>query len=197
MQYKSLDPLSQIKKHLEAVVELPQEDWSFFVSKMKTRFYPKKSLLLEKGEVENMLCYIEKGAIRYFVPKSANEGVTFGFRHEDEFSSAYDSLISRRPSYYSLEAMDDCMLWCITYDDLQDIYANTRSGNVIGRLFAEANLIEKWRRELSFLDKTAEERYLDIFNRRPQLFQQVPLKYLASYIGVTPQALSRIRKRIS
>ena len=62
---------------------------------------------------------------------------------------------------------------------------------------AEKMFLLKSKRELSLLNKSAEERYLNLFTERPILLQQIPLKYIASYIGVTPQALSRIRKRIS
>lgn len=67
----------------------------------------------------------------------------------------------------------------------------------IGRKSAESLFLIKSRRELSLLNKTAEERYLDLFSQRPELIRHIPLKHIASYIGVTPQALSRIRKRIS
>ena len=189
--------INKIKAHFESMIDMPKSDWLFFISKLEERFYSKKSIILRKGEIENMFCYLEKGSIRYFIPRSEDIEVTFGFRHEDEFSSAYDSFVSRKPSHYSLEAMEDSVLWCIEYDDLQEIYARTSVGNIIGRVFAEYNLVEKWNRELSFINQTAEERYLDIFANRPELIKKVPLKYLASYIGVTPQALSRIRKRIS
>lgn len=85
----------------------------------------------------------------------------------------------------------------ISYNDLQEIYNKTAIGNLIGRLTAENLFITKSKRLQSLLDQTAEERYLSIFKERPQLLKEISLKYISSYIGVTPQALSRIRKRIS
>ena len=70
-------------------------------------------------------------------------------------------------------------------------------GNTLGRLSSERLFLIKSKREQSLLNETAEERYLNLFKERPNLIQQIPLKYIASYIGVTAQALSRIRKRIS
>lgn len=73
----------------------------------------------------------------------------------------------------------------------------TEFGNTIGRKMAEKMFLIKSKRELSLLSKSAEERYLDLFSDRPKLLRQIPLKYIASYIGITLQALSRIRKRIT
>ena len=80
--------------------------------------------------------------------------------------------------------------------DSGNVYSKTFIGNLIGRIASEILYIEKSNRELSLLSKTAEERYLDLFNEQPELIQNIPLKHIASYIGITPQALSRIRKRI-
>ncbi|MFC4096830.1 Crp/Fnr family transcriptional regulator [Euzebyella saccharophila] len=186
----------RIKELFEKISEVPDEDWAFFMTRVEKKTFSKKAAIIKKGEIENYITYIEKGSMRYYIPKETDD-ITFGFRHQDQFSSAYDSFVTRRPSKYTIEAMEDCILWCVDYHSLQQVYDRTRVGNTIGRLIAEHNLVLKWNRELSFLDQSAEERYLDIFNNRPELIQKVPLKYLASYIGVTPQALSRIRKRIS
>ena len=88
-------------------------------------------------------------------------------------------------------------MWRISVKDLQEVYKETENGNLIGRRMAENMFLIKSKREISLLNKTAEERYLDLFSERPKLLKQIPLKYIASYIGVTPQALSRIRKRIT
>jgi hypothetical protein len=80
---------------------------------------------------------------------------------------------------------------------LQEIYAETNIGNTIGRLASEDLYIKKSKREVSLLNQSAEERYLNLFKEQPHLLNHLPLKYIAAYIGITPQALSRIRKRIS
>lgn len=188
--------MDKIKHHFERIIKIPDSDWAFFTDNLELKEYAKKETLLKSGETENYFSFVEKGAIRYFIPKKEDD-ITFGFRREDQFSSAYDSFLTQKPSTYSLQAMENCVLWCISYNNLQSIYARTSVGNIIGRIIAEQTLVLKWDRELSFLNQTAEERYLDIFDKRPELLKRVPLKYLASYIGVTPQALSRIRKRIS
>jgi hypothetical protein len=85
----------------------------------------------------------------------------------------------------------------ISYSDLQDVYKNSSVGNLIGRRASEVLFVLKTQREISLLKLNAEERYLQLLKEQPHLIQNIPQKYLASYIGITPQALSRIRKRIN
>jgi len=85
----------------------------------------------------------------------------------------------------------------LDFGSLQEIYEKTEIGHFIGRKASEELFLKKSKREISLLKHSAEERYYRLFDERPELIQFIPLKYIASYIGVTPQALSRIRKRIS
>jgi CRP-like cAMP-binding protein len=188
--------MKQIREYFEQLVGISDKDWALFASKLKKNDYPKKSSILKVGETESHLSFIEKGAVRLFIPKIEND-LTFGFCFQGQFVSAYDSFLSRQACSYEVETMTSTSLWRISYEDLQFIYANTKVGNTIGRLAAESQFLIKSERELSFLEQTAEERYRALFNKRPNLILQIPLKYIASYVGVTPQALSRIRKRIS
>lgn len=171
------------------------DDWQVFSSKLLRREYPKKTLLLKKGQIEKHLSFIEKGMLRFFVP--GEEDLTFGFAFEGEFFSAYDSFLTRMPSSYHVQTLSETHLWQLTYDDLQEVYQKTGSGNLLGRKASEGLFLKKQKRELALLQLSAEERYLNLFSERPEVIRQIPLKYIASYIGITPQALSRIRKRIS
>lgn len=187
--------MKQIRKHLERTFKLTDEDWMIFSSKLTRQEFLKKTLLLKVGQTENYLSFIEKGIIRFYIPKDEND-LTFGFVFDNEFVSAYDSFLTRVPSIYSIETLTETILWRLTYDDLQAIYNETKVGNIIGRHTSEGLFLKKTKRELTLLNDTAEQRYLKLFTERPNLIQQIPLKYIASYIGITPQALSRIRKRI-
>ena len=173
-----------------------ESDWEIFSAKLVRRDFSKGALLLKAGQTENFLSFIEKGIVRYFIPKLKND-ITFGFSFEGEFESAYESFLTRNPSAYSVQALTPTLLWSLTYEELEYVYQHTEMGNVIGRLMGEQQFLKKARRELSLLNDTPEERYRKLFTERPNVIRNIPLKYIASYIGVTPQALSRIRKRIS
>jgi CRP-like cAMP-binding protein len=188
--------MEQIRLHFEKVVTLSDKDWQLFSSKLVKCRFPKKALVLEVGQTEEYLSFIETGVIRFVIPHRENE-LTFGFAFEHSFVSAYDSFLTQTPSAYQLETLSQTVLWRLTYTDLQHIYRETKIGNTIGRFAGEELFLKKAKRELSLLNATAEERYLNLFTEQPHLLKRIPLKYIASYIGITPQALSRIRRRIS
>ncbi|WP_186757183.1 Crp/Fnr family transcriptional regulator [Echinicola salinicaeni] len=188
--------MEKIRTLFEQQVSMSDHDWESFSSKLVKATYTSKGKILNLGEVENYLSFIVSGIIRYYVP-GEEQDLTFGFSFENEFASAYDSFLTRNPSSYVLEALGSVQLWRISYEDLQTVYQESTVGNIIGRNAAEGLFLKKSKRELSLLKDSAEERYLKIFSERPEVIREIPLKYIASYIGITPQALSRIRKRIS
>jgi len=190
--------MHNFRKYIESIANVNEKDWLVFSSCLKKREFSKKSIFLSIGQIENNISFIEKGEVRLFIPKEDEEKeITFGFSFQGEFVSAYDSFLTQIPSLYQLETLVDTTLLSITYDDLQEVYKATKIGNIIGRFISEKLFLLKSKREQSLLNETSEQRYLNLFKDRPNLIKQIPLKYIASYIGITPQALSRIRKRIS
>jgi CRP-like cAMP-binding protein len=189
--------LEQIKAYLDKFVEISAADWDFFISKLKPRLIPKKSIFLKVDEIENHISFIESGVVRLFIPKeNPDKEITFGFSFKDQFVSAYDSFLTQKPSVYQLQALTETKMLSITYADLQLVYKETQIGNLIGRLTAERLFLIKSKREQNLLNLSAEQRYLNLFKERPELLKVIPLKYISSYIGVTSQALSRIRGRL-
>jgi CRP-like cAMP-binding protein len=188
--------MEQIRKHFEQTSEISEKDWQIFSSKLRKQEFPKKHLLLKAGEIENSLSFVEKGIIRFYNYKEEND-MTFNFVFENEFVSAYDSFLTQQPCLYNIETLSYTTLWRLSFEDLQIIYGRTEIGNRIGRYAGEDLFLKKSKREFSFLNNTAEQRYLKLFSEQRKLIEQIPLKYIASYIGITPQALSRIRRRIS
>jgi len=189
--------LQQIKAYLDQIATISNSDWDFFTSKLQRRVIPRKAIFLKINTIENHISFIESGAVRLYIPKENPEKeITFGFSFKDQFISAYDSFLTQKPSAYELQALSETTLLSISYDDLQTVYKTTQIGNLIGRLTAERLFLLKSKREQNLLNLTAEERYVKLFKERPEVLKFIPLKYISSYIGVTAQALSRIRKRI-
>jgi CRP-like cAMP-binding protein len=188
--------LEQIRTYFKDQFNISEKDWSIFSSKLTKQVFRKKQEILNVGKTENYLSFLEKGIIRLYIPRLEND-LTFGFVFGGSFFSGYDSFLTQSPSMYSIATITECTIWKVTFDDLQKIYESTEIGNFIGRKASEELFVKKAQRELSLLNESAEERYLKLFWEKPELIQRIPLKYIASYIGVTPQALSRIRKRIA
>lgn len=187
--------MDAIRSHFETLVPMSDANWDYFRSFLVFTVVKPKQAVLKAGETEHYLRFIASGTVRLYIPDEESE-CTFGFVFADGFVSAYDSFLTQQPSVYTIEALSETHYWQIHRDDLEQVYAHTSVGNVIGRKSAESLFLVKAQRELSLLTQTAEERYLALFKNRPELLKTIPLKYIASYIGVTPQALSRIRKRV-
>ncbi|NII84790.1 Crp/Fnr family transcriptional regulator [Pedobacter riviphilus] len=187
--------MEQIRRYFEQHFKLTDKDWEIFASQLVRQEFPKKHIILKAGQTENFLSFIEKGIIRFYIPKEASE-LTFAIAFDNGFVSAYNSFLTKQPSTYHVETLTATALWRMSYDGLQTVYRETKIGNSIGRWAAEDQFLKKTERELSLLNDTAEQRYLRLFSEQPKLIEKIPLKYIASYIGITPQALSRIRRRI-
>ncbi len=189
--------MQQIKSYLDQIASISSSDWDFFTSKLQKRIIPKKSVFLKINEIENQISFITSGVVRLFIPKEDLEKeITFGFSFKNQFVSAYDSFLTQTPSAYQLQALSETTLLSISHSDLQLVYSTTQIGNLVGRLTAERLFLIKSKREQNLLNLSAEERYLKLFKERPELLKVIPLKYISSYIGVTAQALSRIRRRL-
>ena len=192
--------MTNIRTYFEKFININDYIWSLFTEKLIQETYPKNSLILVKGDVENYVSVIESGVVRYSIPgeegNDYNE-TTFGFAFNGHFFSAYDSFIFRKPCAYQIEAITETKIWRVSHADLNTLFENTREGNSIGRQMAEQFFCGKQKRELSLLTQSAEQRYYSLFKHQPQLIKEIPLKYIASYIGITPQALSRIRARLT
>ncbi len=190
--------LEVVRKHLEQFAIVSDSDWLFFSSKLSKHLIPKKTTFLKIGKVENYISFIISGLVRFYIPNiDPAKEITFGFSFKEQFISAYDSFLTRKPSLYELETLTESLILSISYEDLQEVYKTTQIGNLIGRLTAERLFLIKSKREQTLLQFTAKERYLNLFKDHPEVIKEIPLKYISSYIGVTPQGLSRIRKEIS
>lgn len=187
--------MGHIREYYERIVKLQESEWNFIASHFERKVFSKGETVTQQGETEKFLYFIETGVIRFYIPGDENE-LTFNFSFSRQFSCAYDSFLTQTPSEYALQALAETIVWRISFEDLQKVYAHTKTGNYLGRFAAEKLFLGKSKRELSLLKYDARERYLNLFHEQPDIFRWVPLKYIASYIGITPQALSRIRRQI-
>ncbi|MFT4752554.1 MAG: CRP-like cAMP-binding protein [Salibacteraceae bacterium] len=187
--------MEAVREYFKNIPGFNQSLWEALSSKLEKKIYPKKTTLVEIGDIENYIWFIESGDVRFVIPTFEDE-LTFGFAFSHEFFSAYDSFITKEPCAYQLKTISDCVIYRIHRDDLEALYERLPTAEKIGRQMIEATFIIKKKREMSFLTQSAEERYLALFTSKPAIIKTMPLKYVASYIGITPQALSRIRARI-
>jgi CRP-like cAMP-binding protein len=186
----------KLKKYLEQLCPIPDEDWELFSAMLQRRVFDRKQLVIRPGEVENYVSFIDRGIIRYYVEEGERD-ITFEIAFENSLAAVYESFLTRTPVVFSGEALVTTELWSISHKDLQTFYDSSVTGDRLGRLATEQLFIRKNKRQMALLKDSAEQRYRQLLCEFSHFIQLVPLKYLASYIGITPQALSRIRRRIS
>lgn len=155
---------------------------------------PPKTILLREGKVADRLYLIHKGCLRLFF---YNEGkdITFQFFFEGDFVASFDSLYRHQPSLFYLESIEQTELSVIRRDDFYR-YIEQDAGV---RRFYEEKLIERFhiyqQLFLSRIKNTPQQRYEELLHEHPHIIQRVPQHYIASYLGITPVSLSRIRNR--
>ena len=155
---------------------------------------PSKTILLEEGKVADRLFFIHEGALRLFF---YNEGkdITFQFFFEGDFVASFDSLYKRKPSLFSLESIEQTEVFAIKREDFYSLMEQTP---LLKREYEE-KLIERFhvyqQLFLSRIKNTPQQRYEELLREYPGIIQRVPQHYIASYLGITPVSLSRIRNR--
>lgn len=181
---------------LEHVVTLEEDEKQLIRSIFKERTIKKGDFFLKAGGYNTHLGFIQKGLFRYFVYKEEKEA-TLEFSKEGEFIAEYQSFTERTQSIQSIQAIEDSVLLTITYEDLQQIYNDIKNGNKIGRIVIEQRFNILMRQLLSIYMHNPDQRYTHFIKTYPDLLQRIPQYYIASYVGVQPESLSRIRKRMS
>lgn len=188
-----MNDLLQIRQAIFRFLSLSELEWTAFADKLLLKTFEKGEYLIRQGQVENYIYFINKGATRNYFLKDGKE-FTVDFQFQGDFVTAYFSFITREPSSIFIELLEDTEVVVISHKILNQFYNEYHNGEKIGRLMAEAQYVKRLRKEMEFLSYTAEERYVRLMEKNPQLIQHISVKHLSSYLGIQPESLSRIRK---
>ncbi|MFT3945897.1 MAG: Crp/Fnr family transcriptional regulator [Agriterribacter sp.] len=180
--------------NLNSYLSFTEEEMATFLAMFEHKAVKKYDHITRIGQVCNYVYYINKGLLRYYYVTGDKEYTARIFM-EDSWTGEYASFLTRKPSTVNIEALEDTELFILNYDVVQRGYEKAKVFERFGRLMAEALFIDVVNRSSDFLTKTPEGRYRDLLQQKPEVFNRVPLKYIASMIGIEPESLSRIRKR--
>ncbi|MBA5791701.1 Crp/Fnr family transcriptional regulator [Flavobacterium sp. xlx-214] len=180
---------------LDQIYTLPRSSANMLKKYVSIRNYPKGHLLIKAGSVERKLYFIKSGIVRAFSESEMGE-TTFWFGEEGETAISMNGYVQNKKGYENIQLLEDCVFYELDIKDLNYLYENDIHIANWGRKFAEKEILKMEYRIISRELLEAGDRYKDLLNNYPNLVRRVPLKYIASYLGITQVSLSRIRKTI-
>jgi CRP-like cAMP-binding protein len=184
-------------KSVQEHISITEEEFNF----CKTLFIPKKlrkrQYLLQEGDVSRYTSFVEKGMLRTFtVDEKGNEPI-LQFSMEGWWVTDLYSFLTDEPSRYNIEALEDSELLLITKPSWETLLEKVPAFERYFRILIQNNLIATQRRLISSITETAEEQYTKLMATFPTCLQRVPQHMIASFLGITPETLSRIRSQMA
>jgi len=175
--------------------EISEEDEAIILSAFEPVTIKKKKDLLVSGQVCNYLYFITRGCLRSFYIDSKGVEHIYQIRMDNNWISDLESFFSQRPSKYNIEALEDSDLLKISHERMEQLLIEIPRLERYFRILFQKAYINALNRLNSTMWETAMDRYNEMLKEHPEIFQRVPLVYIASYLGITPESLSRIRKQ--
>lgn len=195
---KSNNSVTVLNTYFEKMLSLTDEEKAFISEKFQPRLYRKRQYVLQDGDVCNVFNFVLNGCLRmYKVDQSGNTHI-IQFAIENWWISDLGSFYSMKPSELNIEAIEDSTVLQIKHDDLLELFIKAPKFDRIFRVLVENSLIGMQQRLLQNFSSDAKERYESFLKQFPQLTGRIPNTYIASYLGITPEFLSKIRnERVS
>lgn len=187
---------SPVLDNIRKYINLDPEEEQYLLGKITERRFTKGDRINTEGEVNRYTNYIVKGSVRvYYVDQEGNEHV-IQLGIADWWTGDYISFISQQPGYLNVEALEPTLLYSFSYDNLQEIYRQVPRMERFFRLLVQSAYAAFQNRVLQSLSMDAESRYIAFREKYPAMDQQIPQKHIASYLGMSAEFLSKVKKRI-
>jgi CRP-like cAMP-binding protein len=188
-----MDTLRPFLSYLRKFVNVTDEEFTrCLVPIIKVRRFGKKEFVTKAGEVENYFNFIAKGLVRKYYKKGSSESNT-QISVEGHIILSQESFHSRTPSEYFVETIEPSVLISIRFDDLENVFNQSKKMEHLGRLVITHTMVLKDRWQMQMVKMTPRERFLNFVMKNPELLQRVPQKFLASYLNIKPETFSRFK----
>ena len=184
----------ELTEILSRIHRLPLESLDKIMERVERIEVKKGRILVEADKVCKDVFFVAEGIVRAYCYAKGRD-ITFWIGEEGTVALSMQSYISGKPGYESIVTIEDCVLYKISIDDLHELYGHDVNIANWGRVFAEKEILRAEKALIPQLFTTGSERYEQLLNEHPQLLNRIPLENLASYLGVTPVSLSRIRSK--
>ncbi len=184
-----------LKAFCRSIVPFTAAELALIDDYFEVKTLKKKAYLLEEGEICNFIGFIAEGSIRHFHLKNGHEK-TFDISFENTWVTNFQSFTHGTSCLINLQAMENTTLLIIQKESLYKLYKQCSKYETLGRLMAEEAAQRATEIAMSLSSDKPEERFQQLLKKQPNLFQRVPQKYIANFLGISPESLSRIRNRI-
>ena len=185
----------ELREILTKIYPLPKNSLDRIVCEADEIDFDRNTVIIEADRIEKYIYFVKSGLLRAYVLTDGRE-ITFWIGQEGAVALSMESYINHRPGYESIATLEPTVLYRIPSEKLAGLYETDIHIANWGRKFAETEIIRAERCLIPHLSTTATDRYENLLNQNPALLNRIPLEKLASYLGITPVSLSRIRGKL-
>ncbi len=187
--------MHRLIENIKAYIELEEYELSLLKDVVEIKTYSKNEIIFTEGKVSEEIYFVTQGCVRLFYNVDGNDKTAF-FYTEGQFICAGESYTYHVPAIENYQAIEQTEIYVFTKPKIEELLKKSPKFEVIARIATENELITCQKVIASFVTKTAEQRYTDLLNNQGELFLRVPQQYIASFLGVSPETLSRIKARV-
>lgn len=187
--------IEPLLNYFQKVIPLNNGEKQLVTDLFKPRLYRKRQYILQEGDVCNQFNFIVRGCLRMYKTDDKGNIHILQFAAENWWLSDIGSFHERKPSDLNIDALEDSMVLQISYDNLVSLYTKAPKFDRIFRVLVENSFVSLQKRLLQTISSTAEERYVSFTETYPHLNNRLPQTQIASFLGITPEFLSRLRNK--
>jgi CRP-like cAMP-binding protein len=191
-----MDKITKIKSNIDSIVSLTDEELLLFCDYFEVRRLAKNEFFLKEGQICDFIGLLIYGVMIYFKSMDNGNEVTVHFAFEGDWINNNLSRLNNTPSTINIKAIEDSEIFVIRQNDLSELYIQMPKIERLGRILTESAFIKIVEQSIELQVLSAKERYENLLNKHPEIFQRVQLYHIANYLGIAPKSLSRIRKEL-
>ncbi len=180
---------------ISAYISLSPEELILLDKSILKKTYAKNEVIFSEGKISDKIYFVSNGCIRLYYHVDGNDKTAF-FYTEGQFKCAGESYTYNVPARENYQAVEETEIFIFTKTNIEKLLLQVPKMEIIARIATENELITSQKVIASFVTKSAEERYVELLTNQGDLFQRVPQQHIASFLGVSPETLSRIKKRV-
>lgn len=186
-----------LKHYIHSLIPMPSDKLQLLAEGFEYTEFPKHDFLLQEGKISKATYFVQEGLIRSYTHDNNGEEVTTHIYTAPCFTNDFLSFFKQQACSENFQALSPCKVWQMSFEDVQRYFHTYPEFREFGRMMLVSNYAILHARMIGMIKDTAETRYQKLIQQHPDLFKHVPLKIIASYLGITDSSLSRIRKDLT